>query len=181
MLKSLNKWTGKKSRTSLFIVLSLFIIFLTAFRLAKKGENKVRDLILKLIQQLVADNADLPAEVMPFSESEQEKLAALLLAQSRHETGNFKSQSYKVGHNLFGMKRSTRPYDTGEYLGHASYPNDEESIKDMLAYLVTSKAYTLREIANMDVRQYVLFLKSRGYFEDDTMNYYNGMTRFYSL
>lgn len=108
--------------------------------------------------------------------------ARILVAQSLHETGNFKSKVFRENNNLFGMKEaSVRPETAdGTRNGHAFYSNPKESAEDMLLWLKYSGAYTtfgkgLKLLTNP--YKYVLWLKSKRYFEDTINNYYNGVVK----
>lgn len=67
------------------------------------------------------------------------KYPEIVYAQAVLESGHFKSKSFSVGHNLFGMKvASIRPTtNSGEYLRHAKYSSWEESVYDYALYQST--------------------------------------------
>lgn len=92
----------------------------------------------------------------------------LILAQAKHETGNFTSDIFKTGNNLFGMKVSTATPDgfieTGEYKGHAQYKNAFDSIKD---YFVRQKHF---KISGDSWNLYIEKTVSSGYAEDPNYN-----------
>lgn len=146
------------------ISLIAFIIFLWNFR------KKSRTMFDEIKSQLIASG---------LTVTDANRLAGYMLAQAKHETANFTSKSYTVAHNLFGMKESSRSNSTGSYLGHAKFSTDEFSILDMIQYLKSSRVYKLSDYAKMDMYKYILTLKSRGYFEDSFLNYYNGVAKFY--
>lgn len=60
--------------------------------------------------------------------------AQALYAQAAHETGDFKSNIYKNGRNLFGMKRAMKRPKlwTGEISGHAAYSSELDSLIDRM-------------------------------------------------
>lgn len=58
----------------------------------------------------------------------------VVVAQMALETNYLSSRIYKKNHNLFGMKESSRNWDTGENLGHAMYPDDAHSLADYIAW-----------------------------------------------
>lgn len=83
-------------------------------------------------------------ELDPFSE---EKLISMMkdlgirfphivLAQSKLETGNWKSALFLENHNLFGMKEASRRVSTakGSNKGHAYYDSWRESVYDYAFY-----------------------------------------------
>lgn len=71
----------------------------------------------------------------------------IVLAQARHETGNFRSRLCKVNKNLFGMKKGKR---------YARYSHWKESVKD----------YKERISSRYQGGDYFTFLKRIGYAED---------------
>lgn len=158
-----DRWTGSMLEISLFTLLLLCIVFLTGF-LKKKMSN--RELIYSL------------AIKRGLKEYDARMLSIKLDVQAKHETANYTSLSYKKGNNLFGMKRSLRNYDVGELYGHATFKSKEDAINDMLDYLASSRVYSIKQVANMTIEQYALYLKSRKYYEDTFVNYRNGMISF---
>ena len=75
----------------------------------------------------------------------------IVLAQARHETGNFKSRLCKANKNLFGMKRGKR---------YATYSHWKESIAD----------YKERISSRYKGGDYYAFLKKIGYAQDPKYN-----------
>lgn len=71
----------------------------------------------------------------------------IVLAQARHETGNFKSRLCKVNKNLFGIKHGGR---------YARYAHWKESIKD----------YKERISSRYQGGNYYAFLQRIGYAQD---------------
>jgi flagellum-specific peptidoglycan hydrolase FlgJ len=67
------------------------------------------------------------------------KYPEIVYAQAVLESGHFKSQSFKIGNNLFGMKKAYRrpSVNIGEYLKHAKYYSWEESVIDYGLYQAT--------------------------------------------
>lgn len=117
------------------IVLVIIIVYSTAY---KKGfDTNVNGLSLE-------ERVLLLEELDPFSD---EKLVEMLkqlgikfphivLAQSKLETGGWKSAIFLENHNLFGMKRASRRVSTakGSNNGHAYYDNWKESLYDYAFY-----------------------------------------------
>ena len=60
----------------------------------------------------------------------------IILAQAKLETGNFTSQSFVDGNNMFGMKEAKSRANTaqGTEFGHASYDTWKESLYDYALY-----------------------------------------------
>lgn len=98
----------------------------------------------------------------------------ILIAQAKHETGNFKSRLFVYHNNCYGFqhpsKRSTTslgPYARAEGReGYASYASVEDSAMDMVLYL---RARNIPDYTS--VTRYVKHLKRKGYFEDDVNRY----------
>lgn len=130
----------------------------------------------KLIHKEIKNSKN--AEFKDLTESQKTHLSELLAAQAAHETGDFTSRIFSENNNAFGMKASTRNYDFGERYGHAIYLSIGDSVKDMLEYL-GDKMKPLKEIANMSISEYAIYLKSVGYFEDTVQNYTSGLMSFY--
>ncbi len=86
--------------------------------------------------------------------------SALVYAQAKHETGNFKSAVYRENKNLFGMKRSTRPFEFSENRGHASYHSSVLSIIDYY------KRQLQFEIFTTNVNSYINETFQSNYAED---------------
>lgn len=116
-----------------------------------------------------------------IAKSEYGKYLPWIVAQAKHETGNFTSNLYKNHSSLFGMKvPSRRPFDGspgplapdgGRYASYSSYA---QSAKDYLNLLRFNRFPT-----NLSTLSgFVSALKADGYFTDTYDNYYNGLKRF---
>lgn len=86
----------------------------------------------------------------------------LIYAQARLETGNFTSDIYKEGYNLFGMKLpKVRPTTaTGENRGHAVFPSVWHSVYD---YFLRQRNFKI-DTANW--KAYIIETVKSGYAED---------------
>lgn len=102
-------------------------------------------------------------------------LAALLVAQSKHETNNFTSSVFWDCNNGFGYSavRSHCP-------GHSFYQNYsslEESVNEICNYL--KRRVNDGSFPDLDTitqpEQYAALLKSVGYYSDSLQNYANGL------
>ena len=105
------------------------------------------------------------------------KLAKMIVAQSIHETGHFKSSLFLNYNNPWGMmhpaKRDTTSIGANPK-GFAMYNNLEDAVKDYVLYLNAldyKKNYS-------NVREFVSELKRKGYFTDSLTNY---MSSVYSI
>ena len=113
---------------------------------------------------------------MPFSEDllkecldyEGVKYRDIVLLQSRLETGNYTSDIFRNGNNLFGMKYpGLRPtVATGIYRDHAQYAHWSDSVID---YALWQKYYLSRGYrigSEIDSDFYLVFLNCIPYAED---------------
>lgn len=104
-------------------------------------------------------------------------MAKLLVAQSRHETGNWKSKLSRKANNVFGMhkaKKNTRAIgvmvaEKGNRF--AMYATVEDSTLEALEWL--SKKDCPFKFKNSN--EYAKWLKSKGYYEDSVANYSNAL------
>lgn len=92
----------------------------------------------------------------------KEEYCKALFAQAILETGHFKSQSYKIGNNLFGMKQSKQRtrYWIDKFLNHAKYSDPLCSVMDRLDW----DKYLKVEFHDID--QYMGKVLSHKYAED---------------
>mgnify|MGYP001619310353 CR=1 FL=1 len=116
-------------------------------------------------------------------------LSYLLVAQAKHETGNFTSNFYKKYNNAFGYsyvsggKYQTGPgsiADNGQPI--ASYPNVKSSVYEIIDWIYRRRAegkfpQDLTTITTPE--QYATLLKQSGYYGDTLNNYLNGLKKFF--
>jgi len=114
-------------------------------------------------------------------QSEYNHYEPWLIAQSRHETANWKSSLFNAHKSLFGFKESKnvkwRGYrgpksPEGDY--YAGYFNYQDSADHLLNWLRYNNIPT--NLASVD--DYVKAIRSKGYFTDTLDNYTNGVKRF---
>jgi len=100
--------------------------------------------------------------------------ATWMVAQAKHETGNYTSAIFKENNNLFGMKlaKVRDKTATGENRGHAVYETLEDSIEDLDLWFDYHKGLP-SEIET--VEQYSEWVRSKGYYEDTYDNYTKGL------
>jgi hypothetical protein len=113
--------------------------------------------------------------------------AKFLVAQARHETGNYTSNVFKLNNNLFGMKFANQPLATkgspapsSEVGVYAKYNSPADSIKDQVDryFVKTMGGVTFEELkASQTPLEYATNLKKRGYFTDTIQNYVSGIER----
>ncbi len=113
---------------------------------------------------------------LPFSEEllikcldyEGVKYKDIVLLQSRLETGNYSSDIFLNGNNLFGMKYpSRRPtVATGTYKAHAKYAHWSDSVVDYVLWqeYYLSRGYRIGEDNDNDF--YLVILRTIPYAED---------------
>jgi hypothetical protein len=108
-----------------------------------------------------------------FRGTEYENLVPFIIAQAKHETGNFTSNLFRNHNNMFGMKvpvkrKSFRNGETES--GFSTFESTTDSARDFLEYL-----RSVNFPKNVDSFQYVAALKNRRYFEDTFGNYLKGV------
>jgi flagellum-specific peptidoglycan hydrolase FlgJ len=107
-------------------------------------------------------------------------MAKLLVAQSRHETGNYKSRLARLANNMFGMQKPrrshTRAIGTAWAEGrpnYAKYGSIEDSTLDVLDLLKRRNC----PFNFKTTYEYAKWLKSKGYYEDSLENYSRALKR----
>lgn len=102
-------------------------------------------------------------------------LERFIIAQAKHETGNFKSKAYKKNANMFGMKNANKRKQIG-WKGnpYRNYLTDGDSLRDLFLYF----DYVGFPTSISSVEQFSRELKDRSYYEDSFENYSNGLKRF---
>lgn len=108
-------------------------------------------------------------------ESVPDITAKIITAQSMHETGVFTNKYYSEQNNLFSMRHPIirETLSTGDRDGFANFATLEDSVNDLLLYF---KEFDLKPNWK-EPAAYVKAIKSKGYFEDTYIDYYNGVRR----
>jgi len=109
--------------------------------------------------------------------SRWKNLANLIVAQAKHETGNFTSRIFKNQNNAFGMKHASKRIQLGTQIGnqtYRTYKSIEQSTKDLLL---------LYDWNNMDpsidnANDFAQELKNNCHYEAPAAEYARGMDRF---
>lgn len=115
-------------------------------------------------------------------------LAALIVAQSKHETGNYTSKFFKLYHNCFGYSASGSRWQLHDATPNAdnkqpiaAYASIQNSVHELTAW-IKRRQKEGRFPADLSIivepTQYVSLLKHCGYFGDTVQNYLAGVTRF---
>lgn len=116
-----------------------------------------------------------------FQNSEYKNYLPWLVAQSKHETGNWSSSLFKNHNSLFGFKESKRVEWNG-YRGpvspegdyYAGYKSWVDSAQHYLNWLRFNNIPT--DLNN--VEDFVSAIRNKGFFTDTYDNYINGVKRF---
>lgn len=97
---------------------------------------------------------------------------AFIIAQARHETGNYTSAIYKENKNLFGMKKPSKRkfWGIGENRGHATYSTIVHSVIDFF-----ERARSYKRTLTAANGDYLAYLKNSKYAEDP--NYLNAVRK----
>lgn len=109
------------------------------------------------------------------------EMQRVILAQAKHESGDFTNSLTRKHNNLFGMlhprSRPTLSLDGSAWAegrkGYARYESLEASVADYLLY----KKFVNAE-DKPDAKAYIYQLKRLGYFTDNTGNYLGGVKRY---
>jgi hypothetical protein len=159
------------------ILIILFLVISIKIDYATKLESEARitelednvELSVEDSIRLVLTNTDLS----PFT-------VELIIAQSKHESGNYQNNLTKLHNNIFARHYSK--IDTlslgsgGEAEGHTRFAR-YKSIKDAT---LSQYAYFKRKnyLLNYNsVEEFAIELKSKRYYEDDLSNYKNALIK----
>jgi len=117
-------------------------------------------------------------------------LAALLVAQSQHETGNYTSNFFRNYNNAFGYAYYPGSLyqngpgtiaDNGKPI--ASYASVEDSTKELIDWIyrrVKEGKFPANLATITEPDQYAALLKSAGYFGDTLQTYTNGLKYYFT-
>jgi len=118
-------------------------------------------------------------------------LAALMVAQAKHESGNFSSNLFQKYNNAFGysypasgpskwMIGAGSIADNGRPI--AAYKNIQDSTREIVDWIYR-RVKEGKFPANLDTirtpEEYALLLKNAGYYGDTFANYFRGLTSFF--
>jgi hypothetical protein len=116
-------------------------------------------------------------------------LASLMVAQARHETGDFTSRFFRENNNAFGYAYYSGSLyqdgggsiaDNGSPIG--SYPSIEASTMEVIDWIW--RRFRRGEFPDpasiQDPETYARALKNAGYYGDTLSNYLAGLKRFYT-
>jgi hypothetical protein len=118
-----------------------------------------------------------------------ETLARLIVAQARHETGDYTSNAYKYN-NAFGYsyvqgavwQSGPAPvFEKGRQLAaYSSLENSTSEIVDWIYRRVMEGEFPVNLDSITTPEQYAQYLKNGGYYEAAVDSYANGIKRFFS-
>lgn len=111
-------------------------------------------------------------------------LSTLIVAQARHETGNYTSNAFNSCKNCFGYKYVGQPLAVGPCITssegdkYAKYASIENSVKELCDWIKRRQAggvfpQDLRSITTPD--QYAQLLKNAAYYGASVSEYLNGL------
>jgi len=111
-------------------------------------------------------------------------LCTLIVAQARHETGNYTSNAFTQCNNCFGYKYVGQALSTGPCVTssegdkYAKYASVEDSVKELAAWIKRRQQggifpENLSTITTPD--QYAQLLKNAGYYGASVSEYVNGL------
>lgn len=124
--------------------------------------------------------------ITAISEGMPKSLALLIVAQSKHESGNYTSNVFKTCNNLFGykwvgQKGASQGIKSTEGDFYARYASVEDSVRELTNWikrrLKEKKFPALDTITN--AVQYATALKACGYYGDSPSHYVAGLNHYY--
>jgi len=131
------------------IILVLFII--TGLKLLQKPPDGEQ--LKTKIEVAEKKKIDRAIEIM---EEMGIRFPRIVFCQMVLETGSFSSAIYKFNHNPFGMKESSRNWDSGSQKGHAYYHSLHEAMMD---YADWQKSWSRSRQAKTE-EEYLAFLNN---------------------
>lgn len=105
-------------------------------------------------------------------------VAQNIVAQARHESGNYSSSVFQHSNNAFGYTYySGALWQTGgNYNGYAVYDSIQDSTAEVVDWLKRRQNEGKLSISNLTTPEaYATALKNNGYFKDTLSNYTNGI------
>ena len=121
------------------------------------------------------------------SDGMPERLSAFIVAQSKHETGNYSHRFFKTGKNAFGyayVKGSKWQLPKGGSLADngipiAQYTSVENSVHELTSWIKRRQREGKfpKDLTTITTPlQYATLLKKSGYYGDTLQNYVKGLT-----
>lgn len=141
-------------------LLIVFCIYAAAMLMVAMGKDKDPKVIVRTETKVIPENPDefTPEKFKEYLKALNIKHYKIAYAQACLETGNFKSKTFRISNNLFGMRQAkSRPTtNSGEYLRHACYTHWRESVLDYALYYskYLSKFRTQKSLLNYLAKHY---------------------------
>lgn len=110
-------------------------------------------------------------------------VAQNIVAQARHESGDYTSNVFENTNNAYGYGLyAGSPWQTGgEFEGFAEYTNIQNSTGEIVDWLKRREAEGKLSISSLTTPEaYATALHNQGYFTDTLDNYINGMKAAFS-
>lgn len=118
-----------------------------------------------------------------------ETLAKLIVAQSKHETGNYSSKFFKLYNNAFGYSYSkgskwqlptggTNADNNQPIARYKSVADSTHELTDWIKRRVANGKFPKDLKSITTASQYASLLKNAGYYGDTITNYLSGLIRF---
>lgn len=126
--------------------------------------------------EIVSENIDQTILTTLRQHGISEEFSLIILAQARHETGNFTSDVFWENNNAFGMKQPKKRQTTciGTNRGHGVYEDLRSNVTDYVLWMQMVGLPCHEE----NLLSYVITLKKKRYFEDNLYKYYRGVKHF---
>lgn len=126
----------------MLIILIIFLFFYFGYKIGLNQKFKNINLNHEQLIIILNENENesfTPQLLYDYLIELNVKFPDIVFAQACLETGFFKSNIFKINHNLFGMKEATKriKISKGTELGHAYYDNWKESVIDYAFYQAT--------------------------------------------
>lgn len=115
-------------------------------------------------------------------------LASMLIAQAKHETGNYTSNVFRTDKNLYGYTWTGSKWQAGKglvkpeggfYARYATYADSVHELTDWIKRRQNEGIFPADLLSIQTPQQYAALLKSANYFTDSLTNYANGLIRYF--
>lgn len=119
-----------------------------------------------------------------------ENMQRMLVAQAKHETGNFTSNAYLQDNNLYGYKCLVSNISVHKSCGrgssegnpYAHYDKIEDSVIEICNWIKRriSEGKIPNSLSAITIDTYAQYLKNAGYYGDTVANYTMGLKKYYA-
>lgn len=114
-------------------------------------------------------------------------LAKLIVAQSKHETGNYMSNAFLRNKNLFGykyvgQKNATQGIKSSESDYYANYVSIDDSVTELVNWIKRRQKegkFPANLASITTAETYATLLKNANYYGDKLQVYVNGLKKFF--